>query len=425
MNAPIARPALALAAFASVALAAAHEAPRAFKAAELLEPAQLKGPRFQVAADVPTEGFLHVFSITTDFGPLEAEGRSMLVTRLEEVRALEELEKVSKSEVFLKAAGGSVLKVGKGVASVVKDPSATVDGMGEGVKRFGSNLGRKAKRTGDKAVAEVKDEDKGAEQGQGGEKSAAQAAGGVANSVLGVNASARKWAQKVGANPYTTNPVLKKALVDIGQIDKAGSIAAKVVLPIPPVVSVTAKAGNLVWGMDPEALLKQNEQQLRALGVGEDVIKKLYLSKGFTLTLHTRMIQALSAVKVKGCADYVAAAAEVDQEREAVFFAESAELLARLQAESPVTAVLEDSRAIVARSKDGRAIALLPLDWVRWSEASEKWAAETGPRAQKELGATSLELRITGRVSDAARKELSTRGWKVVENVPSAAALMK
>ena len=90
----------------------------------------------------------------------------------------------------------------------------------------------------------------------------------MANSVLGVNASARKWAQKVGANPYTSNPILKKALIDIGKIDKAGSIAAKVVVPIPPVVSVTAKAGNLVWGMDPEALLKQTEQLLEQMKSG-------------------------------------------------------------------------------------------------------------------------------------------------------------
>jgi hypothetical protein len=408
MTASIVRPTLALAALATVALAAGYESPRTFKAAELLAPTQVKGPRYQVAADVPTEAFLHVFSITTDFGPLEAEGRSMLAVRLDEVRALDELEKVSKSDVFLKAAGGAVLQVGKGVASVVSDPGATVQGMGAGVKRFGANLGRKAKRTGEQAAAEVKGDDQGKGQASGDDKSAAQAAGGVANSVLGVNASARKWAQKVGANPYTSNPLLKKALVDIGKIDKAGSIVTKVVVPIPPVVSVTAKAGNLVWGLDPEALLK-----------------KLYLSKGFTLTLHTRLIQALSAVKVEGCADYVAAAAEADQEREALFFTESAEMLQRLHAQAPVTAVLEDSRALVARTKDGRAVALLPLDWVRWSETAEKWATETGARAQQELGAKALELRLTGRVSDVARTELAARGWKLVENVPSTAELIK
>ena len=218
-----------------------------------------------------------------------------------------------------------------------------------GRKRFGTNLGRKAERGADQAKDGVKSSDEAKENGT--DKSSA--AGGVANSVLGVSGAARKWAQKVGADPYTTNPVLKKALSEIGKIDSAGSIAAKVVVPIPPILSTTASVGNLVWSKDPEALLKQNEAQFGALGVSGDVIKQLYLSKGFTLTLHTRLAQALSAVKAKGSADYVATAAEAKTEREALFFTESAEMLQRLHATAPVTALLTDSRALV------------PVDWVQ------------------------------------------------------------
>ena len=64
-------------AFAAAALAgaAAYEAPRSFKASELLKPSQVKGPHHSVAPTVKTEGYLHVFDITTDYGPLEAEAR--------------------------------------------------------------------------------------------------------------------------------------------------------------------------------------------------------------------------------------------------------------------------------------------------------------------------------------------------------------
>ena len=88
------RPLVTLAALAAAALAvaAAYEGPRTFKASELLTPAQIKGPHHRVAARVPTEGYLYVFSITTDYGPLEAEGRSMLLVRLHEVGALAELD---------------------------------------------------------------------------------------------------------------------------------------------------------------------------------------------------------------------------------------------------------------------------------------------------------------------------------------------
>jgi len=416
----VVRPAVTLVALASAALAvaAAYEGPRSFTASELLKPAQVKGPHFSVAPTVKTEGYLHVFDITTDWGPLEAEGKGMLLMRLHEVGALAELDEVSKSAVFVKAAGTSVLNVGKGVASVVQDPGATAKGMGEGVKRFGTNLGRKAKRTADKAVdSATSDKPAEGEQKSTTDK-AAETGVSVANSVLGVNGAARRWAQKVGVDPYTSNPILKKALVDLGRIDSAGGLAAKIVVPIPPIVSGTATAGKLVWAKDPEALLKENEQKLRDMGVGADVIKQLYLSRGFTLTLHTALAGSLREVNVPGVADYVATAAESGAEREGMFFAESAGMLARFHKSAPVAAILPDSRALVAKTKDGRAVVLLPVDWVRWTEAFDKALTEVEKRAKAELGATKLEMRMTGTMSAVAKKEMAARGWTVTENVP-------
>jgi hypothetical protein len=402
-----------------LATAADYEGPRTFQASEILTTAQLKGAQYSVAAAVPTEGYFHVFSLKTDFGDMDAEGRSMLLKREHETKALAQLAEVSKSEVFLKAAGTSVVNVGKGVASAVKDPEATAKGVGSGIKRFGTNLGRKAKRTGDKAADAVAGDDKPAE---GASKSttekAADAGTGVAYSMLGVNGGARKWAQKVGVDPYTTNPVLKKALTDLGKVDAAGGLAAKIVVPIPMVVSGTATVGNLVWGKDPEELLKINEASLQKAGATADTIKQLYLSKGFSLSQHTRFAQALGAVAAKGCGDYASTAAEADTEREAMFFTESAEMLERLHKKAGVTAVLEDSRALVAKTKAGAAVVLLPVDWIRWTEAFDKASAEVAQRARTELGATKLELQTTGRLSATAKKELTARGFAVTDKLP-------
>jgi hypothetical protein len=407
---------------AALASAAAYESPHTFKASQVLTQSQVKGPHHTVASTVKTDGYYYLFEVTTDYGPLEVEGRGMLLMRLHEVGALAELDEVSKSEVFLKAAGTSVLNVGKGVTAAVKDPGATAKGLGGGVKRFGTNLGRKAKRSGDKALdAATSDDDakQGEVSGDSASSGAAKAGAGMAYSMLGVTSASRKWAQKVGVDPYTTNPILKKALADLGQIDAAGSIAGKVVVPIPPVVRGTASVGNMVWAKDPEEVLKLNEQKLKELGVGGDVIKELYLSKGLSLTMHTRLASALHAVRVPGCADYVATAAEADTEREAAFFVEGAEMLSLLHAKTPVVAVLSDSRAVVAKTKDGRAIALLPVDWVRWTEAYQKALDEVVKRVRSELGVTRLEVHLTGKMSATAKKEMGARGFKVVEGLPS------
>jgi hypothetical protein len=175
-------------------------------------------------------------------------------------------------------------------------------------------------------------------------------------------------------------------------------------------VSTTASVGGLVFGADPEAVRKSNEQGLAALGVGADVAGRFLRNAHYSLTSQARFVGALQAVAAKGCADYVDAAAGAEREREALFFVESAEMLAGLHAEAPVAAVLEDSRAMIA-SRGGAAIALLPFDWLHWTPELERAAGEIAARAKTELAATRLEARLSGAASPAAREGLAAAGW--------------
>jgi hypothetical protein len=386
-----------------------------FTASALLIPSVARGPHHQVDEEVRTDGYFHEFTISSTFGSFQAVGRTQLAVRIQEIEALAALQDVSKTEVFLAAAGQSVVKIGQGAAAAVSDPAATVKGLGAGIKRFGVNLGRRTQRaatsaadTGDTGDSQTKD------SGTAG-KSAAQ-------SVLGVSAAMRRWAQKVGADPYTTNVVLQKALEDIARVDAAGSIATRVAVPIPAVVGMTASVGGLVWGQDPEEVRKVNERGLRVLAVPDAVAKDLFRNQWFTLTYQTRLIAALGAVNVSGVADYVKTAADAGNEREALFFVESAEMLQHWHAQEPVTSVLTDSRALVAKGPGGRARALLPLDWISWTTATHTALREIGARARRELGATRLEMVMTGRASDRALREIAGLGWTVVPRPTTVAA---
>jgi len=384
-----------------------------FQASKILPATITRGPHHTVSEEVKAEGFYQDFHIASAFGDMGAEGRTVLRTRVSEIDALARLDEVSKTEIFAKAAGGAVLNVGKGLVSAVRDPGATVKGIGSGLKRFGINLGRKAKRTADSVT---KDDKKPEDADEPAQERALDTAGGAANSVLGVNSAARRWAQKLEVDPYTTNPVLHKALVDVGKIDAAGSIATKIVLPIPALLSTTATVGGLVWGADPEEVRKTNEARLAELSVSKEHASRYLINGNYTLTSQTRFIAALHAVKAEGCADYVDTASEAKDEREALFFVESAELLAGLHKSEPVTAVLNDSRAMIARTGT-RAVALLPFDWVRWSEGLKKSAIEIASRAKNELGASALEARISGTATPAAKAGLGATGWVVKERV--------
>ena len=97
--------------------AASDEPAPSLKASAILDAPQLSGPHHKVAEEVATPTLFHVFAITSDYGAFEAEGRSQLAVRLNEIAALASLADVSKSEVFVKAAGESVVNVGKGAAT--------------------------------------------------------------------------------------------------------------------------------------------------------------------------------------------------------------------------------------------------------------------------------------------------------------------
>ena len=121
-------------------------------------------------------------SSRTSTVPFEAVGRTELAVRIQEIQALAALDEVSKTEVFLKAAGQSVVKIGQGAAAVVTDPAGTAKNVGAGVKRIGVNLGRRTQR----AVTSAGD-DAGAEA-SGGNAAAGAAAAGAANSMFGLTA---------------------------------------------------------------------------------------------------------------------------------------------------------------------------------------------------------------------------------------------
>lgn len=97
-------------------------------------------------------------------------------------------------------------------------------------------------------------------------------------------------------------------------------------------------------------------------------------------------------------------------------------MLQRQHAKAPVQGVLTDSSAMVA-TVSGVAMALLPLDYLVWTEAVAEPSSEIAERARKELGAGGLEMHLTGQASERARQELATLGWSLRERVPLGASV--
>ncbi len=69
----------------------------------------------------------------------------------------------------------------------------------------------------------------------------------------------------------------------------------------------------------------------------------------------------------------------------------------------------------------GVAMALLPLDYLAWTEAVAEASSEIAERARKELESGGLEMHLTGQTSERAGQELETLGWSLRERVPPGA----
>ena len=386
---------------------AADEPPPSVGASTVLSSTDLRGTHHTVEEKVATPGFFHEFTVTSEFGTFTAVGRRELTRYVREINGLYELSKVSKSDIFIEAAGQSLINVAKGATNAVTKPTETAKGIGSGLKRMGTNLGRRSKR----AIDEMGDEDPELSE----EEKKAQGSGttNMAYGVLGVNSAVRKWAAKVQVDPYTTNLTLKQALESVAKVDAAGSLTTKFVVPIPPLVGPAATVGNLVWSTDPEELRKMNEARAKELGVTPEGAKKFFLNNRLSLTMQTRVLAALHSVKPANAADFIETVTGARSEREALFFIHSAEMLQELHAKSPVKAILTDSRTMVAVTRDGHGVALMPLDWLRETKSAVATMTEMAERARKELGATSLRLETEAHITDRARTAFTAAGWNI------------
>jgi len=406
---------LAVLAAAALRAAAGFEAVPTFEAAKVLPAAQVKGPHHTIEARVPLVGLYRQYKITSDYGAFGADGDLLLLIRLKEVDALARLAETSEAEVALKAVGGAMGGAVKGAANAVANPVETVAGIPEGVGKMFGRVGRKAKRTAEKGKEEVKGDSKpsDADSKSTGE-AAADATGAAAKGVLGVSAGRRRWAQELGVDPYTTNPVLGAALDKVGQIDAAGRFTTKLV-PGMALVSTVATVNKLVYAKSPEELLKYIEEQLKAMGVSDQLSKDLRLNKHIRPSLQARIVAALGALG--GVADrgaFLERADAIDSETAAFYYADSAEMLERFhRTKGALARLVPANGAAVALTKDGRLVHLVPADYIPWTSQVAQAVDGAVQRAKEDFPSARLEAWITGEASDRTRQELTARGWKI------------
>ncbi len=399
--------------------AANFETPGNSKAGQILPAEWIRGNNYEVGDRVPSDGYSFTFTITSPFGTFSAEGESQLAIRLQEIAAITELKKVTSSEAFAKAAGGAVLKPIQSTANFVQNPEETVKGIPGGVKRKFENIGRLAKR-GAKKVTEDEEIDPSEEQ-SGESQSQESTTAVVTKSVLGVTAAYRKWAEKVGADPYSTNPVLQQELDRLAKYDAAGRLSSNAVRPKIQGVETVARVNNLVWSKDPYELQKLNEQQLKEMGIDPELAAKFLSHKSYTVTYQTQVISSLSSLgKVPGQANFLRAALRAKESNDALFYCASAAILEKIHRSGmPISSFLSHPRIALANSGK-KLIVVLPADRLFWTASFASAVEKFSSQYQTDLkNSSEKHLLLSGEATVQAKTDLKKLGWIVHENALS------
>jgi hypothetical protein len=399
----------------------AYEKPPVLRAADLAPADLLKGPHFQVDERVPTDGLLARFTIKSDFGPFEAQGPGMLAERVAEIRAIDILSRVEKTDVFKKALGETAKRTGKSLATAVAHPVETIEKLPEGVGRFFERVSRGVK-TGAQKASDYMSEKSGQPGGSSASDVATvagQAGSDVGESVIGYDDARRRVAKEVKVDPYTTNAVLSKKLDDVAWAAWSGEFGLGAAVSLVPGGSAVMFTKNwvsdLVWDVGPGDLRVRMDKNLQGMGVSQDVIDQFLRQRHYILTIQLFLTEALATLPPgAGRAAVIPWALTAESENQARFMAGSVGILADYNRNAAPIARLRIAGPLVGDTQNGGLVVAAPVDYIPWTERVAAFTSRPEVTAAPER-----HLWLTGRLSPRAREELTARGWSIREGVAS------
>ncbi len=395
----------AMLALPAAALGQTFEAPPSFNAAQI--PGIVRtGENYTVRSPVPSDGLLRNYSIGTPYGETPAPGDQMAQMRINELRALALLEQVSGSNTFaasLANAGLSPLKyTGRLIVNPVGTIQSTLSGIGGMFNRIGSGLSN-AGKTQDGALA----------------------------SLIGVTSERRTLAATYGVDPYTDYPPLDAKLNQLAEAAALGGLAVTgALMAVPGAAGIVVSNLSTAHKLDNVAIqdlarqytaaqiLDLNRKKLFEMGVSQELTESLLANRNYTPIDMAAMVAAIDSMKtVQGRSVFFDAAAAADLRSNAYFMRRQAELLAAEYKRNPGyrhVVTLGGLPFLVA--KDGGFVTAAPIDALSWTPDTAG-RLESFTKARNELVAKSRgEIRITGRATTLAKKQLKALGWTLVEN---------
>ncbi len=392
-----------------------YEIPQERKAADILPAELLEGEQHSVDDRVRSDGYLNYYTITSDYGDFEAVSTATLKIRIAEIGALAELDKLSKSEVFIKAAADAgIVAPLKSINQLVNRPVETVTGIPSGIGRMFNRYKRQAGEAIDTTKELVADDD--TDQTDGESEDDSNVAVDLAESYFGVSSSERAWSQKLGTDPYSTNETLRAAIKEVAWAENLGQFG--IGFAGIPGTGIVGQVNQVVWSKDPYELQDLNRERLVATGADEELIEKYLDNSRMSPTQQTLLTASIAELaNVGGRAGVLNQALNVKTDAEVRFFVRTVALLAWYHHnQRPIVSVITEAATPGGVTDDGNVVMLFAVDHVYWTEGTAQ-EGDVFIGLGTAAGDNSPEAWFLGTASDRCRKELSADGWEVHENL--------
>jgi hypothetical protein len=365
-----------------------------FDARTLLADDLLSGELHDIEITVENDGYENRYTITSDFGTFVAHRTDYVPERVQEVYAMAELNKVTRSEAFAQGVAQAATSPFRALKNLATEPVDTVTGVFRGVGALFSQAGEMVSGT----------------RGELEESAAKE--------LVGFGEIKREIAELLEIDPYTTNPILQQGMNDVAWAGFAGGLS---LAPLTAQVGGgvgTALSGlqnsqtlnSLLTSQSPEALRDLNRNTLERLGAPDDSID-IFINHPWLSPRHETVIVAALA-GMEGTANHAAFLEQVvvsESEQQSIFLMRQAEaILGFHQNVAPVGRLERVNRIVLLHTIDERAVMVLPADHLLWSLGASLIADQTvSPRLKRELW-------LTGSISARAKAEFERRGWRVM-----------
>jgi hypothetical protein len=347
----------------------------------------------------------------------------MLAVRVAELPAFEQLDSVSRTDEFAKAAAKALAAPIKVAGQLIESPMETTGNIISGIGMMAS----RAARTAGSAVASVGDKATVSDPQQKQILKPIAAPLGTAaprqftGDPLGYNAARREWAQKLKIDAYTSNGALADKLGQVASASFVGALPVNLAVgaaaaPLSYAVQGNATAQLESYQYSPIDIQARNEARLKKMGIEGLPVRTLFRNAYFTPTLQSSLVLALESLgNVPGRDEVIAFAARAASETEARYVINSVSLLAQHNSKvAPLARIRGADNVIAGETRDGKLIIAAPLDYIPWVKPADDFARRA------DLKGSERWLLISGTVTPRAKQELTTLGWRISDNLATA-----